>query len=299
MVDFNQALRPSFTETVYRHLVKGETVHVLALEGQGVERLLTDIKPQAQAAGNLVIEVDFKGFVKDFKGFLRHVWQQIPKEQRGVEPATFSVLMGYLEGITQQKWLFFHHFDTLFDNIEVDSLYNRDFISGMNGLRNNIAVQVALLVVTYKRLNECTFFVDKQPQEASQFTFTQALTLPRLGQFEIEAELQREGDTLARYELTQMREAIYQHSHSYDFLHFVLQKMLAKEGAERRIEENLQRWEREYKTQSLLTQRRSMGWRKWIVRWLAEGRRWLLLPVVGSLLYGLGQWVVSLFTKKP
>lgn len=221
-----QALRPDYTEHVYKLLQK-QSLNVYGLQGQGRGRLLEDVQALAEADGHLLQRLDMKAYARSYEGFCE-AFKALPEQE------------------TEKKvFLLLHHFDAILDNAALGSGYGVDFFNLLNAFKNR--GNCSLLCVTEKPYLQYRFYAEKIHNLSPLDLFVDELTA--LSFHELRTELRRWNLGLDEDDFSLLLQAVARHDKSYAFLDYVCNRIDANAYRNLPFKQQLKRWGKDFKSE--------------------------------------------------
>ena len=195
------ALRPSFTNILYRRLRAGQSINLVGLRGAGCSRALQDVADLVKADGGTPILVDLNRYKRDYTGFVEAVQEQLHLtvgDQIGTVKAIeeqqyppVSLILREQQTQDQHIFLLFDKFDALLDDPE--QRLPKHFYDDLNSLNNK--PNISLCCVTEKpHLQYRVHYRDEKGEITVTLSWLdlQHFDLPHLLEDEIQAALHRQ-----------------------------------------------------------------------------------------------------------
>lgn len=284
----SQDLFPSFTQELRRELGAGRSINLTGSHEQGVARLLDDLC-RPEPPGVRIVRLNLHDYRHNHAALVAECWRQIQAgtvNHRGATPRSLGECCDRLRlARGEVLWLILERLDHLID-LDRDPCYDCGFFRDqLNNLRNRPQV----VVLSHTRKPHRHYSIPCAPGQAmaSPPDF-QPMLLPKLGEGEMRAELERLLPALAAAEITQVVEAVQRSGKGYALFDYLSQRLRQGVNTERPLAERLKPWRREYEQ---LNSPLSLGQLSRFSRWLRYRLR-----VFGNMLLALVK-ELSLWSK--
>jgi archaellum biogenesis ATPase FlaH len=238
---YSNYLRPIFTENLLKTLQKGNSINLIATDGQGRRRLLEDIR-KSNLKNTKIFFVDMNEYRENYQGFVASLWLQVDEKEK--EP--FTDLERIFELLEQKEYrviIILHHFDELLDNSLIDKLFAINFFNQLNALCQR--KQISLLCVTSQPHDQSLVFINEKPICYSWLELEKK-RLPKLTHDEIKFELKCRKLPLSNSELSEVTWAIHGHEKPYRLLNFFAGKIANQENTELTLPTRLKIWSEQF-----------------------------------------------------
>ncbi|WP_089723940.1 hypothetical protein [Candidatus Thiosymbion oneisti] len=239
----DHCLRPTQTSRIAKELLEQRRpINLIGKPGQGRGRLLEDltrIDPDA-----LWLRADLKEHRYSFAGLLKTLWDQTSLD--GDPPPTLGGLVDKLADDQRPVCLLLHHLDAILNNPDLGKGFDVAFLDGLNALKNR---GISLLCVTERAHNRYLMMARSGERRVSTLTLEPEALRP-LSQAEIRSELDRCLPDLDENDLDLLADAVLRHSWPLSFLDYVRKQLQDGDAAEQAFKEQLNRWKKEFKSQS-------------------------------------------------
>lgn len=235
---FAQCLRPLFTENLVKDLQAGISLNLVGDPGQGRWRLVEDLQ-KCSLENMLILAVNMKSYKRSYPGFVEALWQQLDEATgRG----DLGQLLTTLEQHQQQVIFWLHDFDAILDNIEIDPLYNLQFIDSLNSIKNHH--HWSLVCVTPMSYRNYVIFIEGKPLVSPLDLTPKAF--PELTFEEIRFELKSRNLSLSSEELAQVTKAIHGQEMSYQWLSAITDNLRNQIDTDLSLSEQLKKWKKKF-----------------------------------------------------
>lgn len=237
---FDHCLRPVFNEYLFKRVLKGDAINLIAEHGLGRRRTLDDLE-QCLGGDMLVLRLNLKSYKESYAAFIKELWRQLGSQ--GEIPSELASVLEHMEASKKPILLIMHNFDALLDNPQIDSAFNVSFFDHLNSMRNQ--ENMCLLCVTVKAHDQSLVMIDGKPHSNSWLDL-QPLALTALSHQECSDDLKRRALNLDVEQQAQLLQTFAGHAHAYALLEWLVEQvqLCAENGIN--FPKKLKTWKREF-----------------------------------------------------
>lgn len=250
-----QALRPEFTPKVAAWLNAGQTVNLYAPAGQGMSRLIDDLRAW-RPEGVRMARINMKSCASSFSEFLRTLADALGLQAAEGDDCRVLVNRFLDQKTAERLWLCLERFDALADarvegtSVDVEG-YDIHFLNYLNHLRNQ--ERIGLLICSAQPVRTRELYIGGRPVSGSKLEFSRRVHLPDLSQEEIRAELVRTFPALSSQAVALLEDlvsAIFRHRQPAAFLHYLCQQEVDPTLTRETLQKRLKTWRKDFDHQS-------------------------------------------------
>jgi len=245
MPNYNNCLRPTFTENIVKDLKKGESLNIYGAKGQGRKRLLEDLQ-NCQLDDMQMLLINIRTHIHGYQGFLAalakeigYVKEAVPKLANLLDEIERSNKAGELQTI-----ILLYNFDSLFDNDRLHKDYGTSFFDNLNSIKNR--ENMVLVCVTEKRYNSYMIYT-KEIVERGSWLDLKAKKLSELDMEQIDKEIERHFPALRTNELRQFGKLVAAHRLPYPLLEYIAERIENGDDAKlSAVEKRFKKWQKQF-----------------------------------------------------
>ncbi len=211
-----------FTALVLKSAQEQGAVNVYGEEGNGRERVLTDIA-QFPPDNARVVLVNMKTCRRNYTALLQALWDKGGLSESLPSDLDLTTVFKALSESAQMVFVLFEHFDAVMNTTELDARYSDAFLEQLNSAKNK--GKLKFIFATEQKYDRANFYLGEQKQFISpshlDIPTAHMLKKAHFGDAQIEMELCRNEIQLEKT-LKQLQSFLLQHSKPYLFLQFIL-----------------------------------------------------------------------------